>query len=125
MYEALRDDGASKEKAARIANASAARGRSAVGRKGGHAEPYEEWTVADLRRRAAELGSTDAPRCARPSSFEPFVSTSHDDTDSLPEPPTSPAHPETMRSTAALFALLLGGIVLGLIVMLIVALAGR
>ncbi|WP_454294088.1 DUF7218 family protein [Salana multivorans] len=56
VYEALRDDGASKEKAARIANASAARGRSAVGRKGGHAEPYEEWTVADLRRRAAELG---------------------------------------------------------------------
>lgn len=56
VYEALRDDGASKEKAARIANASAARGRSAVGRKGGKAEPYEEWTVADLRRRAAEIG---------------------------------------------------------------------
>ncbi|MBN8884061.1 Rho termination factor-like protein [Salana multivorans] len=56
VYEALRDDGASKEKAARIANASAARGRSAVGRKGGHAEPYEKWTVEDLRHRAAELG---------------------------------------------------------------------
>lgn len=56
VYEALRDDGASKEKAARIANAAASRGRSAVGRKGGKAEPYEEWTVDDLRKRAAELG---------------------------------------------------------------------
>ena len=35
MYEALRDEGASKEKAARIANAAAATSRSAVGRKGG------------------------------------------------------------------------------------------
>ncbi|MEH6381372.1 MAG: Rho termination factor, partial [Dietzia cercidiphylli] len=31
VYEALRDDGASKEKAARIANASAGRSRSEVG----------------------------------------------------------------------------------------------
>ncbi len=54
-YEALREDGASKQKAARIANAAAARGRDAVGAKGGHAPPYEEWTVDDLRRRAAEL----------------------------------------------------------------------
>ena len=37
LYEALRDDGASKEKAARIANAAAARGRRAVARKGGEA----------------------------------------------------------------------------------------
>ncbi len=34
VYEALRRDGASKEKAARIANASAARSRSEVGREG-------------------------------------------------------------------------------------------
>jgi hypothetical protein len=56
VYEALRDDGASKEKAARIANASAAQGRSAVGRKGGEHGDYEDWTVDDLRHRAADLG---------------------------------------------------------------------
>ncbi|HET9648912.1 MAG TPA: Rho termination factor N-terminal domain-containing protein [Microlunatus sp.] len=55
-YEALRAEGASTEKAARIANAGAQRGRSAVGAKGGHAGTYEEWTVEDLRRRAKELG---------------------------------------------------------------------
>lgn len=56
VYEALRDEGASKEKAARIANASAARGRSSVGAKGGKAEAYEDWSVEDLRKRAKELG---------------------------------------------------------------------
>ncbi len=56
MYEALRDDGASKEKAARISNAAARRGRKTIARKGGEAEPYDEWTVNDLRRRAKELG---------------------------------------------------------------------
>ena len=34
MYEDLRKQGDSKEKAARISNAAAARGKSAVGRKG-------------------------------------------------------------------------------------------
>ena len=34
MYEALRDDGASKEKAARISNAAANTSREAVGAKG-------------------------------------------------------------------------------------------
>lgn len=56
LYEELRKDGASKEKAARIANAAAARGRSAVGRKGGKAGDYDDWTVARLRSRAKELG---------------------------------------------------------------------
>ncbi len=56
MYEALRDYGASKEKAARISNAAARRGRKTIARKGGEAEPYDEWTVNDLRRRAKELG---------------------------------------------------------------------
>jgi hypothetical protein len=55
VYEALRDDGASKEKAARIANASAAQGRSKVGERGGEATDYEDRTVEELRRRAAEL----------------------------------------------------------------------
>ncbi len=58
VYEALRRDGASKQKAARIANASARDGRSAVGKRGGEAEPYDEWTVPELRKRAKELGLT-------------------------------------------------------------------
>ncbi len=55
-YEALRRDGASKEKAARIANAGAAEGKKAVGRRGGRAGDYEDWTVDKLRKRAAEIG---------------------------------------------------------------------
>lgn len=55
VYEALRDDGASKEKAARIANASAAQGRSKVGKRGGTAEDYDDRTVEELRKRASEL----------------------------------------------------------------------
>lgn len=58
MYEALRDDGASKQKAARISNAAAQQGRSeeSVGAQGGRAGSYEDWTVDDLRSRAKELG---------------------------------------------------------------------
>lgn len=55
VYEALRDEGASKEKAARIANASAAEGRSKVGERGGEAADYDDRTVEELRERAAEL----------------------------------------------------------------------
>lgn len=55
MYEALRDDGASKAKAAAISNAAANTSREEVGRRGGESEAYEEWTVEDLRDRAAEL----------------------------------------------------------------------
>ena len=54
-YEALRDKGASKEKAARIANARASDDMS-PSEKGGHAKPYEEWTVDELHDRAAEIG---------------------------------------------------------------------
>jgi hypothetical protein len=56
VYSELRADGASKEKAARIANAGPARGRSSVGEKGGSAGSYDDWTVAELRKRAKELG---------------------------------------------------------------------
>jgi hypothetical protein len=55
MYEALRDQGASKEKAARISNAAANTSRSEVGSKGGESGSYDDWTVDDLRKRAAEL----------------------------------------------------------------------
>ena len=56
LYEKLRDEGDSKEKAARIANAAASSSRENVGRKGGASESYEEWTVEELRERAGELG---------------------------------------------------------------------
>ncbi|MEM6305794.1 MAG: Rho termination factor [Pseudomonadota bacterium] len=53
-YEALREDGASKEKAARIANAQA-NDNQAPARKGGRHPPYEEWTKSALYARAQEL----------------------------------------------------------------------
>jgi hypothetical protein len=56
MYEDLRKEGSSKQKAARISNAAAARGKSAVGRKGGEAGSYDDWTVSELKKRAKELG---------------------------------------------------------------------
>lgn len=58
LYEELRGDGASKEKAARISNAAARDGRKAVGGRGGSSGDYDDWTVADLRSRAKELGLT-------------------------------------------------------------------
>jgi hypothetical protein len=54
-YEALRDDGASKEKAARIANARADPSRS-PSEKGGRANSYEDWTRDELYGRAKEIG---------------------------------------------------------------------
>jgi hypothetical protein len=54
-YEALRDKGASKEKAARIANAQASDDQDPSA-KGGAAKPYEDWSKADLYDRARELG---------------------------------------------------------------------
>ena len=50
LYDELREEGASKEKAARISNAAAAEGRSEVGRRGG------ESGVDELRARAKEIG---------------------------------------------------------------------
>lgn len=53
-YEALRDEGASKEKAARIANAQASDSQKPSSR-GGKSPAYEEWTKDDLYQRAQEL----------------------------------------------------------------------
>ena len=65
LYEALRDDGASKEKAARIANAAAKTSRGAVGRKGGKGADYDDQTVAQLRKRARELGISGRSRMTK------------------------------------------------------------
>jgi hypothetical protein len=56
LYEELRDEGNSKQKSARIANAAARDGRSAVGKRGGKAGDYEDWNVEQLRDRAREIG---------------------------------------------------------------------
>ena len=54
LYEELREEGESKEKAARIANAKAA--GEDVSSKGGHAESYEDRTKEELEERAREIG---------------------------------------------------------------------
>ncbi|ACY19437.1 conserved hypothetical protein [Gordonia bronchialis DSM 43247] len=56
LYEKLRDEGNSKEKSARIANAASNTSRSDVGSKGGRSGSYEDWTVDELRSRAKDLG---------------------------------------------------------------------
>jgi hypothetical protein len=56
QYEALRDQGASKEKAARIANASSSQGKSKVARRGGKSGKYEEWSKKDLYEKAKQVG---------------------------------------------------------------------
>jgi Rho termination factor, N-terminal domain len=55
-YQKLRGKGESKEKAARIANATAASSSSKVGRKGGKSGSYDDWSKQDLMQRAKEIG---------------------------------------------------------------------
>jgi hypothetical protein len=50
QYEALKDKGASKEKAARIANSEN------TGKKGGKADKYEDRSKDDLYKKAKEVG---------------------------------------------------------------------
>ncbi len=52
QYEALRDKGMSKEKAARIANSP----RTQTARKGGKAAKYEEWSKSKLYEKAKQVG---------------------------------------------------------------------
>ena len=56
MYQDLRKQGDSKEKAARISNAAAGQGKSKVSRRGGKSGSYDDWTVPQLKKRAKELG---------------------------------------------------------------------
>lgn len=50
-YEALREEGMSKEKAARISNAG-----DKASQKGGKQKKYEEWTKKELYDKAREVG---------------------------------------------------------------------
>jgi hypothetical protein len=51
-YERLREQGMSKEKAARIANTP----RKQAAKKGGKSPAYEDWTKEDLYNKAKEVG---------------------------------------------------------------------
>jgi len=55
-YQALRREGISEEKSARIANAAAGSSRKTVGRKGGKSPSYADWSKEDLVKRAREIG---------------------------------------------------------------------
>lgn len=55
-YRKLRDQGESKEKSARIANAAAGSSRKQVGKKGGKSRSYDDWSKEDLLKRAREIG---------------------------------------------------------------------
>jgi hypothetical protein len=55
-YRALRREGNSEEKSARIANAAAGSSRRSVGSRGGQSGSYQDWTKKDLLARAREVG---------------------------------------------------------------------
>ncbi len=55
-YRALRREGNSEEKSARIANAAAGSSRRSIGARGGQSRPYEDWTKKDLLSRARDIG---------------------------------------------------------------------
>ncbi len=61
QYEALRKQGESKEKAARIANTS----RSRTAERGGKASPYEDWRKADLYQQARKVGISGRSRMSK------------------------------------------------------------
>jgi len=56
LYEKLRDEGASKGKAARVANTAAATSRRQVGKRGGSSPAYDDWSRKDLYERARQIG---------------------------------------------------------------------
>jgi hypothetical protein len=62
-YEAVRDSGASKEKAARIANAKVDGGKPS--KKGGEAPRYEDQTKAQLQKRASDVGISGRSRMTK------------------------------------------------------------
>jgi len=62
LYEKLRDEGNSKQKAARIANAAAGSSRKKVSRKGGRSPSYNDWSLSKLRRKVGIKGRSAMPK---------------------------------------------------------------
>jgi len=65
-YEALRKQGYSKEKSARIANTP----RSVAGKRGGKAPVYEEWSKEDLYDKARKVGIEGRSRMTKSELIE-------------------------------------------------------
>lgn len=63
-YDALREQGSSKEKAARIANAQASPNGN-PSKKGGHAKKYEDRTRKELYDKAKEVGIEGRSRMSK------------------------------------------------------------
>lgn len=61
QYEKLRDQGMSKEKAARIANT----GRRQAGSRGGKSGQYEDWSKQDLYDKAKDVGIEGRARMSK------------------------------------------------------------
>jgi len=70
LYEALRDEGNSKERSARIANAAANYSRGAVGRKGATSKDYDERSKQELMSRAKEIGIQGRSRMSKAELIE-------------------------------------------------------
>ena len=56
QYEAMRDKGMSKEKAARIANANSQGGGNKASKKGGKSSRYEDQSKEQLQKKARDVG---------------------------------------------------------------------
>ena len=56
LYEDLRDKGDSKEKAARIANATKREGQKKVSKRGGSSGSYDDMSRTELYDRAKKVG---------------------------------------------------------------------
>lgn len=65
QYEALRDQGMSKEKAARISNAAARDGATTVARRGGKGGDYEDRTKDELYGKAKQVGIEGRSRMSK------------------------------------------------------------
>jgi hypothetical protein len=65
-YRALRREGSSEKKAARIANAAASSSRQSVGQRGGKSGSYDDWSKQDLLKRARELGISGRSSMTKP-----------------------------------------------------------
>lgn len=62
LYEKLRNEGNSKQTAARISNKAATTSRSAVGAKGGKSGNYADWTSTSCASVLPRSGSAGGPR---------------------------------------------------------------